>query len=274
MLRSLVGSEMCIRDRYQRRVRGERSERMQLPPPILNYVPQPNGDTREAMSIYKRLDMDGNGILSWEEIYRGLHDFGLSDQQIEEFFLSVDTNHSQDIDVAEFCAAFARFRHFFHSATPKEKLEFWYRCPSCTQMVINNTGSDLFGCPHCHITIQGVAGPNTTPLVVQQTTQCTNPACKTTLIVPSTVQNGSCYAFACPGCGQVMTANQAPSQGFHQQTVAQVEAPAANMYDQAYPCLLYTSDAADEEDSVDLGGRRIIKKKKNEKTAVKRIVDK
>src|SRR5664279_5689796 len=30
----------------------------------------------------------------------------------------------------------------------------------------------------------------------------------------------------------------------------------------ALTCLLYTSDAADEEDSVDLGGRRIIKKKK------------
>src|SRR5664279_6108937 len=30
----------------------------------------------------------------------------------------------------------------------------------------------------------------------------------------------------------------------------------------ASTCLLYTSDAADEEDSVDLGGRRIIKKKK------------
>ena len=28
-----------------------------------------------------------------------------------------------------------------------------------------------------------------------------------------------------------------------------------------YACLLYTSDAADEEDSVDLGGRRIIKKR-------------
>ena len=27
-------------------------------------------------------------------------------------------------------------------------------------------------------------------------------------------------------------------------------------------CLLYTSDAADEEDSVDLGGGRLIKKKK------------
>ena len=37
----------------------------------------------------------------------------------------------------------------------------------------------------------------------------------------------------------------------------------------AITCLLYTSDAADEEDSVDLGGRRIIKKKKkkeNKKT--------
>ena len=31
-------------------------------------------------------------------------------------------------------------------------------------------------------------------------------------------------------------------------------------------CLLYTSDAADERSSVDLGGRRIIKKKNNEYT--------
>ena len=30
-------------------------------------------------------------------------------------------------------------------------------------------------------------------------------------------------------------------------------------------CLLYTSDAADEEDSVDLGGRRIIKQKTKKK---------
>ena len=36
-----------------------------------------------------------------------------------------------------------------------------------------------------------------------------------------------------------------------------------------YPCLLYTSDAADERSSVDLGGRRILKKKttlQNEET--------
>ena len=30
-----------------------------------------------------------------------------------------------------------------------------------------------------------------------------------------------------------------------------------------WSCLLYTSDAADERSSVDLGGRRIIKKKKS-----------
>src|SRR5678815_4735283 len=33
-------------------------------------------------------------------------------------------------------------------------------------------------------------------------------------------------------------------------------------------CLLYTSDAADERSSVDLGGRRIIKKKKNDKRSI------
>ena len=37
-------------------------------------------------------------------------------------------------------------------------------------------------------------------------------------------------------------------------------------------CLLYTSDAADERSSVDLGGRRIIKKKKKEVKEVSRII--
>ena len=37
--------------------------------------------------------------------------------------------------------------------------------------------------------------------------------------------------------------------------------------DENSACLLYTSDAADERSSVDLGGRRIIKKKKNKKYA-------
>ena len=34
------------------------------------------------------------------------------------------------------------------------------------------------------------------------------------------------------------------------------------LWQQLTTCLLYTSDAADERSSVDLGGRRIIKKKK------------
>ena len=37
-----------------------------------------------------------------------------------------------------------------------------------------------------------------------------------------------------------------------------------NPIDLNHTCLLYTSDAADERSSVDLGGRRIIKKKKNQ----------
>eukprot|EP00658_Telonema_sp_P-2_P028940 TRINITY_DN2207_c0_g2_i3.p1 TRINITY_DN2207_c0_g2~~TRINITY_DN2207_c0_g2_i3.p1 ORF type:complete len:251 (+),score=75.24 TRINITY_DN2207_c0_g2_i3:95-847(+) len=40
-----------------------------------------------------------------------------------------------------------------------------------------------------------------------------------------------------------------------------------------YTCLLYTSDAADEEDSVDLGGRRIIKKKKKEKKSTREVLE-
>ena len=39
------------------------------------------------------------------------------------------------------------------------------------------------------------------------------------------------------------------------------------------PCLLYTSDAADERSSVDLGGRRIIKKKKTTDEQTERLLN-
>ena len=39
-------------------------------------------------------------------------------------------------------------------------------------------------------------------------------------------------------------------------------------------CLLYTSDAADERSRVDLGGRRILKKKTNDAFVVDRILEK
>ena len=43
-----------------------------------------------------------------------------------------------------------------------------------------------------------------------------------------------------------------------QQSAVSISLPRPNLYS---GCLLYTSDAADERSSVDLGGRRIIKKK-------------
>eukprot|EP00656_Telonema_subtile_P028923 TRINITY_DN3171_c0_g1_i1.p1 TRINITY_DN3171_c0_g1~~TRINITY_DN3171_c0_g1_i1.p1 ORF type:complete len:192 (+),score=24.76 TRINITY_DN3171_c0_g1_i1:554-1129(+) len=51
-----------------------------------------------------------------------------------------------------------------------------------------------------------------------------------------------------------------------------IVASSPSPYSALIPCLLYTSDAADEEDSVDLGGRRIIKKKKKEKIEVWSII--
>eukprot|EP00658_Telonema_sp_P-2_P060565 TRINITY_DN49459_c0_g1_i1.p1 TRINITY_DN49459_c0_g1~~TRINITY_DN49459_c0_g1_i1.p1 ORF type:complete len:152 (-),score=27.93 TRINITY_DN49459_c0_g1_i1:68-469(-) len=44
---------------------------------------------------------------------------------------------------------------------------------------------------------------------------------------------------------------------------------AQQQHAQKHACLLYTSDAADEEDSVDLGGRRIIKKKNRKRHKVR-----
>ena len=46
-----------------------------------------------------------------------------------------------------------------------------------------------------------------------------------------------------------------------------VEKKAGGVNQHNYLCLLYTSDAADERSSVDLGGRRIIKKKNNRERA-------
>ena len=48
----------------------------------------------------------------------------------------------------------------------------------------------------------------------------------------------------------------------------------ATIFVQDNTCLLYTSDAADERSSVDLGGRRIIKKKKNEEKGGDRKIHK
>ena len=51
--------------------------------------------------------------------------------------------------------------------------------------------------------------------------------------------------------------------------------PQAHLVTQVGDCLLYTSDAADERSSVDLGGRRIINKKnkQNKKKTKRNLVN-
>ena len=53
-------------------------------------------------------------------------------------------------------------------------------------------------------------------------------------------------------------------QAHHQVVVTHEQEAGAMVGRLAQLCLLYTSDAADERSSVDLGGRRIIKKKKRD----------
>ena len=57
---------------------------------------------------------------------------------------------------------------------------------------------------------------------------------------------------------------EGPDRGLHgfQTFIVLEQDPTFAMVGIPKPCLLYTSDAADERSSVDLGGRRIIKKKK------------
>eukprot|EP00656_Telonema_subtile_P007817 TRINITY_DN1366_c0_g2_i1.p1 TRINITY_DN1366_c0_g2~~TRINITY_DN1366_c0_g2_i1.p1 ORF type:complete len:521 (+),score=112.10 TRINITY_DN1366_c0_g2_i1:693-2255(+) len=61
----------------------------------------------------------------------------------------------------------------------------------------------------------------------------------------------------------VLSAQAAQNTWLQQQLFMAKSAARHTFVLSATPCLLYTSDAADEEDSGDLGGRRIIKKKKS-----------
>mgnify|MGYP003381452442 CR=1 FL=1 len=56
------------------------------------------------------------------------------------------------------------------------------------------------------------------------------------------------------------------SFGYNARTDVYEDMKKAGVIDPTKVCLLYTSDAADERSSVDLGGRRIIKKKKTQDT--------
>ena len=64
-------------------------------------------------------------------------------------------------------------------------------------------------------------------------------------------------------CAFLLTANSSQLQ----QLPGLATALGMSLLPEVIACLLYTSDAADERSSVDLGGRRIIKKKSKEKPA-------
>eukprot|EP00658_Telonema_sp_P-2_P016360 TRINITY_DN16348_c0_g1_i2.p1 TRINITY_DN16348_c0_g1~~TRINITY_DN16348_c0_g1_i2.p1 ORF type:complete len:248 (+),score=34.36 TRINITY_DN16348_c0_g1_i2:62-805(+) len=70
---------------------------------------------------------------------------------------------------------------------------------------------------------------------------------------------------------QIPPPTPSQSQTQHSPSISASSSKEATSNTHSNPCLLYTSDAADEEDSVDLGGRRIIKKKKRRKDEVYRV---
>ena len=62
---------------------------------------------------------------------------------------------------------------------------------------------------------------------------------------------------------KVHEAPEKPVANYEEWLIASYGRRFAELFPLQYTCLLYTSDAADERSSVDLGGRRIIKKKKH-----------
>ena len=90
-------------------------------------------------------------------------------------------------------------------------------------------------------------------------------------IAPSTPAQYAAMAAFQPPTVTILEQRRAEFRGRRDFLVAEIEKlgfrleakPEGAFY--VYACLLYTSDAADERSSVDLGGRRIIKKKTNKK---------
>ena len=64
---------------------------------------------KAAAAIFKAMDCDGNGTLSYSEMHSKLHDFGLGDREIENLFTTLDTNHDGVVSAAEFDAGYAKY---------------------------------------------------------------------------------------------------------------------------------------------------------------------
>eukprot|EP00658_Telonema_sp_P-2_P040008 TRINITY_DN28622_c0_g1_i3.p1 TRINITY_DN28622_c0_g1~~TRINITY_DN28622_c0_g1_i3.p1 ORF type:complete len:119 (-),score=37.79 TRINITY_DN28622_c0_g1_i3:37-393(-) len=80
------------------------------------------------------------------------------------------------------------------------------------------------------------------------------------------VKDGATLDVAVPGVGKAGIRVEGSVSGLFDASDEELyrRLQAEQILEQIVSCLLYTSDAADEEDSVDLGGRRIIKTKKKQ----------
>ena len=96
----------------------------------------------------------------------------------------------------------------------------------------------------------------------------TGSGCSVTMIFFFQAEDGIRDLVRSRGLGDVykrqhtLSSGRTTSYSRHIATNASSRSVLASSERGSQPCLLYTSDAADERSSVDLGGRRIIKKKK------------
>eukprot|EP00656_Telonema_subtile_P024623 TRINITY_DN2680_c0_g1_i4.p1 TRINITY_DN2680_c0_g1~~TRINITY_DN2680_c0_g1_i4.p1 ORF type:complete len:661 (+),score=103.13 TRINITY_DN2680_c0_g1_i4:646-2628(+) len=63
-----------------------------------------------ALAIFEQVDLNGDGVLTLEEISCKLSDFGLSDRDIEQLMFAMDTNRDGVVDQQEFIASFDKWQ--------------------------------------------------------------------------------------------------------------------------------------------------------------------
>jgi calcium-dependent protein kinase len=60
---------------------------------------------KDIHQVFKELDSDGNGVLSVDEVRKGIGALGGDVAKVEELFSKMDMDGSKNIDYTEFCAA-------------------------------------------------------------------------------------------------------------------------------------------------------------------------
>eukprot|EP00658_Telonema_sp_P-2_P007190 TRINITY_DN1267_c0_g1_i12.p1 TRINITY_DN1267_c0_g1~~TRINITY_DN1267_c0_g1_i12.p1 ORF type:complete len:197 (-),score=99.90 TRINITY_DN1267_c0_g1_i12:297-854(-) len=100
MLRSLVGSEMCIRDRYQRRVRGLNSSTMVKK----RQVQISEDDMRQFKEAFELFDTDQSGTIDGSELKFCMQALGFdpSPYEIKEMLEKIDQDGNATVEFEEF----------------------------------------------------------------------------------------------------------------------------------------------------------------------------